>query len=260
MSTDTRTLQVDGIGSVPLSFTRTGQGAPILLLHGGGGPATVAPWGERLAADLPAEVIVPIHPGFDFTERPDAVDSIRAVARAEVALLDELDVEDVTVIGNSIGGWVAMEIALLDSPRVAWVVLVDSVGIEVDGHPIPDFFTMTPAELAERSYHDPATYGLDPTKVPDAVRERMIANRTPLALYAGSSMADPDLAARLDRIAVPTLVVWGEADRIGDVDYGRRLADAIPGARFALVERAGHLPQIERPEALTDLVRTAVAA
>ena len=251
MTDRTLTLDVPGLGAVPVRYSRSGSGTPLLLLHGGGGPGTVAPWGGRAADELPADVVVPVHPGFDLTERPDAVDSIRAVAAVHAALLDALDLTDVTVVGNSIGGWVAAELALLRSPRVGRLALVDSVGIEVEGHPIPDFFAMTPAELAARSYADPATYGLDPTTLPEAARRRMAANRAPLELYAGHAMSDPGLRARLADVAVPTLVVWGEADRIGDVEYGRVLAGAIPAARFEVIDEAGHLPQIERPEALT---------
>lgn len=260
METITRTLYVDELGAVPIAFARTGEGAPILLLHGGGGPGTVAPWGERVAAALPAEVVVPVHPGFDHTQRPDAIDSIRAIAQVEAALLEALDLTDVTVVGNSIGGWVGMELALLASPRVARLAVVNSVGIVVDDHPIPDFFAMTPAELAEHSYFDPATYGIDPTKLPEPVRQRMAANRVPLHLYAGNAMSDAGLRRRLPGIAVPTLVVWGEADRIADPEYGRALAASIHGARFELIERAGHLPQIEQPDALTELVRRFIAS
>ncbi|MEH0108250.1 alpha/beta hydrolase [Tersicoccus sp. MR15.9] len=259
MSTTT-TLHVDGLGAVPLTYTRYGDGThkPVLLLHGGGGPGTVNPWGEKIAAELPAEVVAPVHPGFDFTERPEVVDSIAAVARVEAALLDELNLTGVTVVGNSIGGWVAIELALLASPRVTRLILVDSVGIEVDGHPIPDFFEMSPADLAAATFADPATHGIDFSTLPEPVRRRMASNRASLDLYAGRTMADPGLKARLDGITVPTLVVWGEADGMGDLDYGRALAATIPDARFQVIEHAGHLPQVEQPAALTALVAGAL--
>lgn len=251
-------LAVDGLGDVPVTYSRGGSGRPVLLLHGGGGPGTVNPWGEQFAVDLPADVIAPIHPGFDFTERSETVDSIAAVAKVEAALLDELDLDDVTVIGNSIGGWVALELALLGSPRVTRLVLLDSVGIEVDGHPIPDFFAMSPSDLAAHTFADPETYGIDFATLPEPVKQRMAANRAPLSLYAGKTMADPDLRARLSGITIPTLVVWGEADGMGDVDYGRTLAASVPGARFEVIEHAGHLPQVEQPAAVTALLTATI--
>jgi pimeloyl-ACP methyl ester carboxylesterase len=237
-----------------LSFTDHGAGRPVLLLHGGGGPQTVAPWGERLAATRPARVITPTHPGFAGTERPDSLVSIRGLAQAYVGLLDELDLEAVTVVGNSIGGWVAAEMAALGPARVSGYVLVDAVGIEVPDHPVADFFGLTPAEVAERAYHDPATYGVDPSALPPQVQQAMAGNRAALEVYAGSAMSDPTLLGRLATVSTPTLVVWGEADRISDPELGRAYAAAIPGARLHVIEDSGHLPQIETPEQLVEVV------
>jgi pimeloyl-ACP methyl ester carboxylesterase len=256
-------MLVPGIGPVELSLTDTsadasadanaGKGRPVLVLHGGGGPQTVAAWASLLAERHPTRVLVPTHPGFDGTPRPTGLRSIRDLAATYAELIATLDLDDVTVVGNSIGGWIAAEMAASPAPRVGRYVLVDAVGIDVPGHPVVDIFGLTPAELADLSYHDPATYGIDPTTLPPAARARMAGNRETLADYAGS-MTDPTLSARLHRIASPTLVVWGEADRISDAELGRAYAAAIPGARFRMLERTGHLPQIESPEALLDAV------
>ncbi|MEV4274546.1 alpha/beta fold hydrolase [Actinoplanes xinjiangensis] len=247
-------LAVPGIGSLELTVTERGQGHPVLLLHGGGGPLTVTAWADRFAGAGHVQVFTPVHPGFGGTPRPAGLDSIGGLAATYAALLDALDLQGVTVVGNSIGGWIAAEMALLHSPRVGGLVLVDAVGIEVPGHPVTDFFSLTPAELAERSYHDPRTYGVDPAKLPPQVRDAMAGNRVALEAYAGRAMADPSLAGRLSGVRTPTLVVWGEADRIGDPDFGRAFAAAIPGAEFTMLAGAGHLPQIETPDALIGTV------
>jgi pimeloyl-ACP methyl ester carboxylesterase len=247
-------ITVPGVGAVEITVTERGEGHPVLLLHGGGGPLTVAPWADRLAAAEHARVLTPTHPGFAGTPRPATLDSVAGLAAAYVALLDALDLHDVTVVGNSIGGWIAAEMTLLHSPRVSSYVLVDAVGIEVPGHSVADFFALTPAEVAERSYYDPATYGIDPAALPPQARAAMAANRATLAVYAGRGMGDPTLAGRLAGATTPTLVVWGEADRIGDPDFGRAFAEAIPGAEFTLIDQAGHLPQIEAPDALIKVV------
>ncbi|WP_250033716.1 alpha/beta fold hydrolase [Paractinoplanes maris] len=247
-------LTVPGAGLVELTVTERGQGHPVLLLHGGGGPLTVTAWADRFAEAKPARVLTPVHPGFNATPRPAGLDSIAGLAATYVALLDALDLHDVTVIGNSIGGWIAAEMALLRSPRVSSYVLVDAVGIEVAGHPVADFFSLTPAGLAARSYHDPKTYGVDPAKLPAQIREAMAGNRTALEVYAGRAMTDPTLADRLSGVTTATLVVWGEADRIGDTAFGRAYAAAIPGAQFTLLPGTGHLPQIETPDALIETV------
>ncbi|GAA2515487.1 alpha/beta fold hydrolase [Winogradskya humida] len=248
------TITVPGVGAVDITVTDRGQGHPVLLLHGGGGPLTVNPWADRFAQAEHTHVFTPIHPGFNGTPRPDALHTVAGLAAAYVALLDALDLDDVTVVGNSIGGWITAEMALLHSPRVSSYIVVDGVGIDVPGHPLPDFYSLTPAEVAQHSYHNPEKYGVDPAKLPPQVREAMAGNRITLGVYAGQAMTDPTLAGRLGAVTTPTLVVWGEADRIGDPDFGRAFAAAIPGAEFTLLPEAGHLPQIEAPEALIKVV------
>ncbi|HEX7265333.1 MAG TPA: alpha/beta fold hydrolase [Candidatus Dormibacteraeota bacterium] len=252
--TSTHRIPVAGYGTVELSVTERGEGRPFLLLHGGGGPLTVTAFGDLLASQRPARVVIPTHPGFGGTPRPDKLAGVPGLAALYITLLSKLDLRDVTVIGNSIGGWIAAEMALLDTNRISSFVLVDAVGIEVPGHPIADFFSLTPRQVAELSYHDPDRFGMDPSKLsPEAVKV-MAGNRATLAVYAGTSMHDAGLAGRLAGVTTPTLVLWGDSDRIADVDYGRAFADAIPGARFQLLPDTGHLPQIETPGQLLEVV------
>jgi pimeloyl-ACP methyl ester carboxylesterase len=207
-----------------------------LVLHGGAGPGSVRPF----AARLPGQVEVPTHPGFDGTVRPAGLAGIPALAAHYAQLLDERDLLGVTVIGNSVGGWVAAELALLGSPRVARLVLLDAVGLAVPGHPVTDFFALTAEEALARTFHDPARFRGGPPPAP--------GNRAALEAYAGRAMADPTLGPRLATLDLPTLVLWGEADRIVDPDYGRAYAAAIPGATFALLPHTGHAPQLESPD------------
>jgi pimeloyl-ACP methyl ester carboxylesterase len=235
-----------------LTIDDRGHGRTFLLLHGGAGPQSVAAFGRLLAERGPARVVTPTHPGFGGTERPDDLTTIAELAEVYLRLLDDLDLHDVTVVGNSIGGWIAAELALHGSPRISGVVLVNAVGIEVEGHPVADVFSLSPTELARLSYHDPAKFA---APMSDAQRAAMAANRVALAVYGGQpSMLDPTLRERLGKVAVPTAVLWGEADRIVDPDYGRAFAAAIPGARFQLIAEAGHVPQIEAPDRLLDAV------
>ena len=251
-------ITTSGTGSVQVTISDTGAGHPFLLLHGGGGPLTVSDFAQQFAADKSrhARVITPIHPGFNGTSRPDSLVDIAGLAALYVALLDELNVSDVTVVGNSIGGWITAEMATIGSPRISSYVIVDAVGLEVPGHPVVDFFSLTPAEIAQHSYHDPDRYGLDPARLPPDAQQAMAANRQALTVYGGQTMTDPGLADRLATINAPVLVVWGEADRIADPDYGRAYANAIPGAEYELLTETGHLPQIETPQKLIDTVWT----
>ena len=216
---------------------------------------TVLPWAAAFAATRNAEVIVPVHPGFQGTHRPEPLRTPRGLAELYLRMLEALGLETVTVVGNSIGGWIAAEIAALGSSRVSAVVLVDAVGLVVAGHPYVDFPSLTPAEVAARSYHDPARFGVDPSKLPPEAQAAMAGNRATLAVYGGD-MTDPTLASRLPGIDVPVLVVWGAADRIGDPAIGEAFAERIPGARLEVISDAGHLPQIETPSRLDELVGT----
>jgi pimeloyl-ACP methyl ester carboxylesterase len=252
--TTTYTIAVDDIGPIPVTVSDRGAGRPVLVLHGGAGPISVNAFADELAQTESARVLTPTHPGFNGTPRPDELNSIRALAALYSDLLDALDLTEVTVIGNSIGGWIAAEMATLASPRIRATVLVDAVGIDVPGHPVVDFFSLTLDQVAELSYHDPDSFRIDPSTFTPEQQTAMAGNRAALAVYGGTSMTDPDLAKRLALIEMPTLVVWGDADRIADPDYGRAYAAAIPGAQFQLLTATGHVPQLETPQQLLDAV------
>jgi len=216
---------------------------PFLLLHGGAGPVSVAGFADLLAARWNARVLVPTHPGFDGTPRADNLDSIPALARLYVDLLEAENLWDVTVIGNSIGGWIAAELALTGSPRVSGLALVNAVGIDVPEHPITDVSTVTPDQLRRLSFHDPDRFPPGPARQPGP-------DLAALGAYTKMRMTDPTLRDRLADLDLPVQVVWGESDGIAVLDYGRAFAEAIPGARFTTIPGAGHLPQIETPEEL----------
>ena len=240
-------------GTVDLLVEERGEGRPFLLLHGGAGPASMARFAGMLAERHHVRVLTPTHPGFARTRRPDDLKDIKGLARVYAALLDHLAVNDVTVIGNSVGGWIAAELALLATPRVGGIVLVGAAGIEVPGHPIPDVSKLTLDEIMSLSYHDPKPFRVDPTTITDDQRAIIAANRAALQVYA-PQMSDSTLVGRLTKISVPALVISGESDRIVVPEYGRAYAAAIPSARFELLSGTGHVPQVETPELLLEAV------
>ncbi|KOU53100.1 alpha/beta fold hydrolase [Streptomyces sp. WM6378] len=248
MNTVAHTVKSAGIGPVRISLADYGSGQPFLLLHGGAGPQSVTGFAEKFAAAHQVRVLVPTHPGFGGTERPEQLDSVTGLATLYQELLDQLDLADVTVVGNSIGGWITAEIALLKSPRVSGIVLIDAVGIEVPGHPVADFFSLTMDEIFRLSFHHPEKFLIDPATLPPAAQAIAAGNRAAIATYAGSAMADPTLLMRLGTLEIPTLVLWGESDGIVDAEYGRAYAAAIPMARFRLLPETGHSPQLETPD------------
>lgn len=235
-----------------------GSGRAVLVLHGGGGPGSVLALTELLAGLGGLRVLAPTMPGFDGTERPVGLDSVPELARTYRRLLDELDLTDVTVIGSSVGGWVAAQMALEErahaTARVRNLVLINAVGVDVAGHPITDVSDLPLDRLADLSYHDPDRFRIDPAGLPPERRTALAANAAVFATYAGKPyMHDPALLRRLAEVDLPVLVVWGESDQIVDLDYGRTYAAAFSGeARFVQIPAAGHLPFVEQPDALRD--------
>ena len=238
-----------------LSFDDRGSGPAVLVLHGGGGPFTVAGFVEAMSAQ--ARVIAPQHPGFAGTPRPEAFDSVEQIADAYAALLERLALTDVLVIGFSIGGWIANALALRAPDRVRGLVLVNGAGIVVDGEPCADVFSLTPQQLSALSYHDPARFGIDPSRLSDAQKAGMAANMRTLAVYGRArGMGDPRLRVRLADVRVPVLVVWGDSDRVVTPAYGRAVAASFPNARLEIIAQCGHMPQTEQPERLLALAAT----
>lgn len=236
-------------------FDERGSGRPMLILHGGGGPQTVA--GLAAALSEHAHILVPTHPGFAGEPRPEWFDSIDDLALAYLDLLERLDLRDVLVIGSSMGGWIASTMALRDTTHVVGgIVLVDAGGIQVEGHPIAEVSSLTPDELSALSFHNPTPFRVDPATVSPEQAEARAANFRTLYVYdQGQGMGDRKLRRRLRRVSIPALVVWGESDRVIDPDYGRAYTQSLPHARFELIPEAGHLPQIEQPERLLKLVQ-----
>jgi len=156
----------------------------------------------------------------------------------------------VTVIGNSIGGWIAAEMAVHASPRVSGVVLVDAGGLEVAEHPGADFFSLTMDQVTDMAYYEPEKFRVDFAALPDQAKAATAGNQAALRAYTAGGLTDPSLAGQLVSVRVPVLVVWGAADRIYPPEHGEAFASAIPGARLLVLDKAGHLPQLETPSDL----------
>ena len=202
--------------------------------------------------------ILPTHPGFNAQPRPDWFHSVDDLVLAYLSLIERLDLHDVTVVGNSFGGWLAAELALRGSGRISGIVLLNAVGIEPNEETgeIADPARLGP-KIAEYAFHDPARFALTPT-TPEAAA-MMAANQKSLRVYNSEHfMYDPGLRDRLPHIAVPALFIWGESDRICSPAYGRQFSHLIPSSRFELIPKAGHFPQIEQLIGVTELIRTFV--
>ena len=250
---DTTRSVIPFANGVKVKLERTGQGRPVLVIHGGGGPGSVAGFVKGLSAT--ADVLAPVIPGFSGTERPDWYNSIDDVALTYLELIEKLDLKDVLVVGFSMGGWVAAQMSVLDGHRIGGVVLVDALGIQVEGETVLDVFRINPADLPKYAFYNPAAFAVDPSKVtPEQTAERA-ANFATLAAYSKDRLWDTKLRRRLAEVETPALVVWGEADGIVTPGFGRAYAEAFAHGRFELISQSGHNPQLEQPVKLMGLVK-----
>jgi pimeloyl-ACP methyl ester carboxylesterase len=242
------TLIVNG---VRIELIDHGHGRPILFLHPHIGLDPSAPVLSVLAEG--GRLIAPSHPGFGHSERPAGITTVDDLAYFYLDLMDALDLRDTLVIGVSLGAWIAAAMAVKSTARMARLVLGNPVGIKVgdrETRDILDIFAMLEGEFLEKAFADPTVGRRDYRAMAEDEVTVAARNREAAALYAWSPyMHDPKLKGRLHRIRIPTLVLWGAADRLVGEAYGRAFAAAVPGAKFETIAAAGHFPHIEQPKA-----------
>jgi pimeloyl-ACP methyl ester carboxylesterase len=248
---------------VRLEVVERGQGRPILWLHGEEGLEPEAPFLDRLAAY--GRVIAPSHPGFGHSPDADGIDTVDDLAYLYLDLLAERDTRDVVVIGASLGGWIAAELAVKCTARLGRLVLVSPLGIKVgdrETRDIPDIWALDPEEVLRLQYADPTRAVVDYTALSEDRVTVIARDREATALYGWEPyFHNPKLKQRLHRIDVPTLLLWGADDRFVAADYyGAAYRAAIPGARLETIDRAGHFPHLERPEAFAERIAAFLGA
>lgn len=244
------------LSGVDLEVWEGGDGPPLLFLHGAGGFSAAHDYVALLARHR--RVTAPSHPGFGTSALPDWLDRPDDIAHLYLELLQRLGPAPIDLIGCSLGGWIAAELASLVPERFRRIVLVAPVGVKLGGRDtldIPDIFA-TPAAAVERMlYHDPARHRPDPSKLSDAELAVMLRNRETLALLAWEPyMHNPKLKHRLHRIACPTLFLCGAGDGLVSAAYLQGYAALLPDACVVTVPEAGHVPQIEQSAAFADAV------
>ena len=239
---------------------RAGSGSPLLFLHGGGGAGTWLPFMARLAETF--DVIVPEHPGFGESETPPWLDTVSDLANFYLDFLKQLDLDGVHLVGQSLGGWVAAELAVRNTSRLASLTLVAAAGIHVKDVAQVDTFLSNPEQHVRDLFHD--------QKLADAVLVRgqrpeledvALKNRMTTAKLVWQPRShDPHLQKWLHRIDIPTLLIWGEHDRLFPKDYAFAYQQMIPGSKAVIIPDCGHLPQVEKADAFTAELESFIGA
>jgi pimeloyl-ACP methyl ester carboxylesterase len=236
------------IAGIELEMVERGQGAPLLYLHGGAGIGIDLPFVDVLAKSH--RVIAPSHPGFGKSSLPDWLDSIDDIAHLYLELMERLGLTQTDVVGFSIGGWIAADLATKAPERIKRLVLIGPVGVKtgsVDKLDIPDVFAMPRENIDRLRFHDPKKNPIDLSVLSDDELQVVARNSETLALLTWEPyMHNPKLNHRLHRVTMPTLFLRGASDGIVSADYLARYAKLLPNARIETVAAAGHLPHVEQ--------------
>ena len=238
--------------SVPLK--RAGAGPTMLMIHGGGGSPRFLPAMQKLAERF--AVVIPQAPGFGGAEVPPWLETISDLANFYLELIDALQLREIHLVGLSLGGWVAAELAVRNASRLRTLTLMDSPGIEVPGVARLDLTKLNDEAAVRATYFDEkfADAGVARLMSPANEPVRRANERLVAKLARERDWHDPQLQRWLHRIRIPTLIVWGENDRLFPRAYGEAWHRAIAGSRLVVVPRAGHLPIQEQPEAFATAV------
>ena len=246
-------------GKFKIRVLSAGSGDPLVFIHGAGG-LFWDPFLDGLSNNH--RVIAPEHPGFGISQGLDHVHDVWDLVLYYNELLDALGIARATVVGHSFGGMVAAELAANNPERVARLVLIAPIGLWLDEHPVPDISGMPPEQLPGLILADPtgplaAMMPAPDPNDPDALLAA-VNNITSILQFIWP-LPDKGLRKRLYRVKAPTLVIWGEQDKLVHPAYGDAFVNAIGGARLETFAAAGHLPQLEQFEKVTSAVNAFLA-
>lgn len=248
------TEEIREIAGVRVQWLQGGSGPPLLYLHGAGGGGMWLPFHKELAKQF--TVYAPAHPGFGKSEDPEWLGDVQDLAFYYLDALEELGLEQVNLVGSSIGGWIAAEMAVICSHRLRRLVLIGAAGIRVPGVLLPDLFAMAPEAAVGVLYKHPeaATLLLPADPTPEQI-EIQLRQRMTLARIAWNPyFENPKLLRRLRRVRVPTLIIWGEEDRLFPIEHAKAFQAAIPSSSLVVLPDCGHVVPMDATEAFVEAV------
>jgi len=241
-----RTVDVRGIAT---HLFEAGDPAfpPLLYIHGALNGNLWLDYHKALAQHF--HIFAPDTPGFGLTERPTWMRDISDYVLYFGDLLDTLGLEKPFFVGHSIGGWMAAEVAVWYPERVGKLVLTNAFGLRVKGTPIPDIFAMSPEEITGICFENiMAALPLMPSELNVEVMFSQYKQLTTLASLIWNPSYDPKLERRLERVKCPTLILWGENDRLTAPVYGDAYHHLIGGSKLVKLADTGHMPMFEQTE------------
>ncbi len=244
------TQQTITIKGASFSYQRGGEGPTLLYLHGAGGTGNAMPLMESLATQF--DVVIPDHPGFGQSDDPEWLDSIHDAAYYYLDFLQALDLKEITVLGSSLGGWMAMEIAVRDQSRFKQLILSNAAGLSLADVAMGDVFLWgDEAKVRNMIFNKDLQEKVLAAPVSEEQQELTNKNFfTTAKLSWEPRFCNPDLDKWIHRITVPTLIIWGDQDQLFPEAYGQNLKAKLPHAEYVVIKDCGHLPHVEKREEL----------
>lgn len=253
-----RTIDVQGIQTHLFEAGPT-TAPPLLYLHGTFLGNLWLDYHKALAQHF--HIFAPDTPGFGLTKRPDWMRDMSDYTLYFRDLLNALGLEKTLLVGHSLGGWMAAEFAVWFPERVSKLVLANAAGIRVKGSPIGDLFAMNQEETLAACFVNPmAALPLAPPEVNIEYLLSQYSQAMTLASLAWNPSYDPKLERRLAAVTMPTLVLWGESDRLIPPIYGDTFHKLIAGSKLVKLEGTGHMPMFEKPEEWSSAITAFLAA
>lgn len=244
------------VNDVKLKLRRAGAGETALFLHGAGGVYQWLPAFERLAAKY--DLLVPDHPGFGKSDDPKGIRDIHDMAMFYLDFLDELGLDNVHLIGHSLGAWIAAEAAVRNCSQIKSLTLIAPAGLRIKDLVIGDNFIWTPEEHVRKLY-------CDQSLAEQVLRQALTVNDDDIAIQAKNNRTvaklgwdprwfDPHLAGWLHRAKVPAHVIWGDSDLLFPCVLADEWKRCLPNASVTILKKCGHLPMVEQPDLVTEKI------
>jgi pimeloyl-ACP methyl ester carboxylesterase len=243
------------INRCAVEVLKGGAGPTLLFLHGAGGAHNWSPYMERLAEHY--SLIVPSPPGYGRSDTPEWLDNVSDLAFFYLDFLEAQKLRDVHLVGNSLGGWLACEIAVRSTERLKSLTLVSPGGIHVKGVPKGDIFLWSPETRVRNTFYDQklAEARLTATPSPEEADIALKNHFATAKLAWHPRFYNPDLHKWLHRVRIPTMILWGDFDKVFPPAYGHAFRELIPNSELRIIPQCGHLPHQEKLDAFVDGVR-----
>ena len=233
-----------------------GSGPALLFLHGAGGNAGWQPYHQELSRNY--TLYVPSLPGFNGTPRPTWVHTINDVCHFNLELAHRLGLDQYILMGASMGGWIAAEMAAMCHHTLNALILVDAAGIKPQKGEIAEIFMVSAQTRLKQRFYDPAqvahyeqyTRELSPEEQMVEHANREMASRLCWRPY----LHNLSLPYYLRKVPTPALLVWGQQDAIIPLECGQLYQQALPNATLKVIDRCGHSPALEKPQEFVQVV------